>query len=123
MGKWTEQFNKGLDTLIKAKIDPNKQMKNLNGFLGAVESCESLDLELLTLRKQIDEFEKKKTEFAKMGDAISKSIPEYNKALASLEKVASTTGSKEIDAACDQIRGGLNRIEGLIELDKKAYAR
>jgi hypothetical protein len=119
MGKWTEQFNKGLDTLIKA----TKSMKNLDGFMGAMDSCEALDLELVALRKQIDEFEREKGEFVKMADVIGQSLPEFDKALTSFEKAASTMGSKEIETACDQIRGGLNRIEGLINLDKKPYAR
>jgi ribosomal 50S subunit-associated protein YjgA (DUF615 family) len=132
MGKWNQTFVKAIEKLIDLKIPVDKNMKNLQSFVQLIDAAEKLDTEMYknageveALKKKFEALKKqqqqKRAAFQKIEAQVGKMVKGYDKALNSLEKANKKLGEQKIVEACTTLKVGLNRIEGLVSLDKKPY--
>lgn len=132
MGKWNQTFVKAVEKLIDLKIPVDKNMKNLQSFVQLIDAAEKLDTEMYknageveALKKKFEALKKqqqqKKAAFQKIEAQVGKMVKGYDKALNSLEKANKKLGEQKIVEACTTLKVGLNRIEALLNLDKKNY--
>ncbi len=132
MGKWNQLFVKAVEKLIDLKIPVNKNMKNLQSFVQLIDAAEKLDTEMYKNAGEVEALKKKfealkkqqhqrRAAFQKIEAQVGKMVKGYDKALNSLEKANKKLGEQKIVEACTTLKVGLNRIEGLVSLDKKPY--
>ena len=119
MGKWNEQFMKGVNDLIKLKVPVQAQLKDVQTFALNLDAAEKVNNELLDIKTKIEVLLKdkatKQEALKKYFSAIQTKIPEYDKARNNLTNVMKKDKNAAGETACNALLGGLNRVEGLMK--------
>lgn len=91
MGKWNANWMKGMNDLIRLKVPVQAQFKDAQTFGTNLGKAEEINNRLIDLKSKLEPLLKEKAEkqeeLKKLFTAIQSKLPDYDKALESLEKV------------------------------------